>query len=121
MLDDRQAAAGPPHGIILSAVVAISVVVAFTVGGQGEALAETISELVSPVGLLLLPIALLLLIHFLSSDQGSFAAALFSTGEPNSIHRVSGSPVGVALFLILVVVLLLNRVSIFGGGDDGGD
>ncbi|CAM8887508.1 unnamed protein product [Rhodiola kirilowii] len=120
MLDDRQGAAGPPHGLILAAVVLISVVIAFTVGGQGEALTETISDILSPLGLLLLPIGLLLLIHFLSSAQGSVAST-FSTGEPNSIHRVSGSPVGVALVLILVVILLVNRVSIFGGDDDGGD
>lgn len=87
-------------------------------GDQGEAITEAISELLSPVGLLLLPIALLLAIQFLSSDRGSFVSSIFYTGEPDSIHRVSGSPVGVALLLILVLFLLYNRVSIFGGGDD---
>ncbi|KAG6435446.1 hypothetical protein SASPL_100320 [Salvia splendens] len=87
----------------------------------GEAVTEFIAEMLSPVGLLLLPIVLLLTIQFLSSDTGSFVSTIFSTGEPNSIHRASGSPLGVAFVLILVLFLLYNRVSIFGGDDDGCD
>ncbi|XP_058217469.1 uncharacterized protein LOC131328551 [Rhododendron vialii] len=79
-----------------------------------------IAELLRPVGLLLLPIGLLLVIVFLSSDAGSAISGLFSTGKHNSIHRVSGSPVGVALFLVLILFLLYNRVSIFRG-DNGSD
>ncbi|XP_014508058.1 uncharacterized protein LOC106767640 [Vigna radiata var. radiata] len=108
---------GAPHGILLAVVVAIVVLVPFLVGDQGEAITEAISELLSPLGLLLLPILLLLTIQFLSSDRGSFVSALFSTGEPDTIHRVSGSPVGVALLLLLILFLLYNRFSIFGGDD----
>ncbi|CAL0330651.1 unnamed protein product [Lupinus luteus] len=113
MLEER----GAPHGILLAVVVAIVVVVPFLVG-DGEAITEFISELLSPIGLLLLPIILLLTIQFLSSDRGSFISSIFTSGEPDSIHRVSGSPFGVALFLILILFLLYNRFSIFGGGDD---
>ncbi|KAI9113818.1 hypothetical protein K1719_015069 [Acacia pycnantha] len=119
MIEERQG--GAPHGILLALVVAIVVIVPFLLGDQGEAITEAISELLSPLGLLLLPIVLLLTIQFLSSDRGSFVSSLFSTGEPDSIHRVSGSPVGVALFLLLLLFLLYYRVSIFGGGDDSGD
>ncbi|KAK4425867.1 hypothetical protein Salat_1780700 [Sesamum alatum] len=119
MIEERRA--GPPHAAILAAVVVLVMVVPTLLGDQGEALTDFIAELLSPVGLLLLPIVLLLTIQFLSSDSGSFIAGIFSTGEPNSIHRVSGSPVGVALFLLLVLFLLYNRVSIFGGDDDSGD
>lgn len=119
MIEERQG--GAPHGILLAVVVAIVVIVPFLLGDQGEAITEAISELLSPLGLLLLPIILLLTIQFLSSDRGSFIASIFSTGEPDTIHRVSGSPVGVALFLILLLFLLYNRVSIFGGDDDSGD
>jgi len=108
---------GAPHGILLAVVVAIVVIVPFLLGDQGEAITEAISELLSPLGLLLLPIILLLTIQFLSSERGSFISAIFSTGEPDTIHRVSGSPFGVALFLVLVLVLLFNRFSIFGGDD----
>ncbi|XP_015899873.1 uncharacterized protein LOC107433134 [Ziziphus jujuba] len=122
MIGERQGGYGggnrAPHGVLLAVVVAIVVVVPFLVGDQGEAITEAISELLSPVGLLLLPIILLLTIQFLSSDRGSFVSSMFSTGEPDTIHRVSGSPVGVALFLILILFLLYNRVSIFGGDDD---
>lgn len=120
MLENRQA--GPPHGILLALVIGIIVAVPFILGDKGEAITEAISELLSPLGLLLLPIALLLTIQFLSSDRGgSFISGAFSTGEPDSIHRVSGSPVGVALILVLILILLYNRVSIFGGGDDSDD
>ncbi|XP_061349239.1 uncharacterized protein LOC133294565 [Gastrolobium bilobum] len=118
MIQERQQGAGAPHGILLIIVVAIVVIVPSLIGDQGEAITGAISELLSPLGLILLPIVLLLTIQFLSSDRGSFIATLFSTGEPDSIHRVSGSPVGVALFLLLILFLLYNRVSIFGGGGD---
>ncbi|KAF8093252.1 hypothetical protein N665_0367s0062 [Sinapis alba] len=126
MYQDRQGVVGggggsTPHGIILAVVVALVVFVPFFLGDGGEAITEGIAELLSPVGLLLLPIILLLTIQFLSSERGSFVSAIFSTGEPESIHRVSGSPVGVALFLVLILFLLYNRFSIFGGGDDSDD
>lgn len=119
MMQERQqgGGGGTPHGILLAVVVAIVVIVPFILGDQGEAITEGISELLSPFGLLLLPIILLLIIQFLSSDRGSFVSTIFSTGEPDTIHRVSGSPFGVALFLILVLFLLYNRFSIFGGDD----
>ncbi|KAK7292263.1 hypothetical protein RIF29_08041 [Crotalaria pallida] len=113
MIEER----GAPHGILLAVVVALVVVVPFLLG-DGEAITEFISDLLSPIGLLLLPIILLLTIQFLSSDRGSFISSIFTTGEPDSIHRVSGSPVGVALFLLLILFLLYNRFSIFGGDDD---
>lgn len=112
---------GPPHGVLLAVVVVAVVLVPALLGENGEAITDFISELLTPVGLLLLPIILLLTIQFLSSDTGSFINTIFSTGEPNSIHRVSGSPVGVALFLALILFLLYNRFSIFGGDDDSGD
>ncbi|KAK4759243.1 hypothetical protein SAY87_022374 [Trapa incisa] len=115
MLEERQA--GPPHGLLLAVVVAVFVAVPFLIGGQGEVITEAISELLSPIGLLLLPIGLLLAIQFLSSDRAAIISGIFSTGGPDSIHRVSGSPLGVALFLILILFLLYNRFSIFGGED----
>uniref|UniRef100_A0A1J3DRQ2 Transmembrane protein n=2 Tax=Noccaea caerulescens TaxID=107243 RepID=A0A1J3DRQ2_NOCCA len=129
MYQDRQGVVGvggggggsTPHGIILAVVVALVVLVPFFLGDSGEAITDAIAELLSPVGLLLLPIVLLLTIQFLSSERGSFVSAIFSTGEPESIHRVSGSPVGVALFLVLILFLLYHRFSIFGGGDDSDD
>ncbi|KAI5650796.1 hypothetical protein M9H77_36801 [Catharanthus roseus] len=118
---EEQRRGGAPHGILLAVVVVVVLLVPTLVGEQGEAITEFIAELLSPIGLLLLPIVLLLTIQFLSSESGSFVSSIFSTGEPNSIHRVSGSPVGVAFFLILILFLLYNRVSIFGGDDDSGD
>ncbi|OIW03347.1 hypothetical protein TanjilG_00618 [Lupinus angustifolius] len=97
MLEER----GAPHGILLAEVVAIVVVVPFLVG-DGEAITKFIYDLISPIGLLLLPIILLLTIQFLSSDCGSFISSIFTSGETDSIHQVGGSLFGVAIFLILI-------------------
>lgn len=121
MFAERQGGGGggAPHGVILAVVIGIVVLAPSLLGDQGEAITEAISELLSPVGLLLLPIILLFTIQLLSTNRGaSFLSAVFSSGEPDTIHRVSGSPVGVALFLLLIFFLLYNRVSIFGGDDD---
>ncbi|KAL3505723.1 hypothetical protein ACH5RR_031105 [Cinchona calisaya] len=112
---------GPPYGILLAVVVVVVLIVPTLLADQGEAITEFISDLLSPVGLLLLPLLLLLTIQFLSSESGSFISSIFSAGEPNTIHRVSGSPVGVVLVLVLVLLLLSYRVSIFGGDGDSGD
>ncbi|XP_019263996.1 PREDICTED: uncharacterized protein LOC109241686 [Nicotiana attenuata] len=120
MIEEHQRR-GPPHGVLLAVVIVAVMLVPTLLGENGEAITDFISDLLTPVGLLLLPIILLLTIQFLSSDSGSFISSIFSTGEPNSIHRVSGSPVGVAFFLALILFLLYNRVSIFGGDDDSGD
>ncbi|KAF7145369.1 hypothetical protein RHSIM_Rhsim04G0223700 [Rhododendron simsii] len=120
MIEDRRGGGGAPHAAIFAVVVVAVVVISVVLGDQGQVLTDFIAELLSPVGLLLLPIGLLLVIVFLSSDAGSAFSGLFSTGEPDTIHRVSGSPVGVALFLALLLFLLYSRVSIFGG-DDGSD
>lgn len=109
---------GAPHGVLLAVVVALVVAVPFLLGDGGEALSEAIAELVSPAGLLLLPVTLVLLIRFLSSDRGTAFSNIFS-GSPDSIHRVGGSPIGVALVLLLLLFLLYNRVSLFGDDDSG--
>ncbi|CAN4104727.1 unnamed protein product [Withania somnifera] len=119
MIEDQHH--GPPHAALLAVVVIVVMIVPSLIGENGEAITEFISELLTPIGLLLLPIILLLIIQFLSSDSGSFVSNVFSSGEPNSIHRVSGSPIGVAFVLLLVLFLLYNRFSIFGGDDDGDD
>lgn len=115
-VDDRRGSA--PYGILFIVVVALLVIVPTILGEQGEALMEFLPELLSPVGLLLLPIILLLTIQFLSSGSGSCISSICTTGGPDSIHRASGSPVGVALVLVLVLLLLYNRISLFGGDDD---
>ncbi|XP_047313463.1 uncharacterized protein LOC124916750 [Impatiens glandulifera] len=119
MMDDRRG--GAPYGVLLAVVVVAVMAAPMLLGDRGEAIRDLISEMLSPIGLLLLPIGLLLLIQFLSSERGS---SIFSaTGSPDTIHRITGSPVGVALFLLLLLFLLYNRFSIFnvGGDDDSGD
>ncbi|XP_058082906.1 uncharacterized protein LOC131230902 [Magnolia sinica] len=109
---------GAPHGVLLAVVVGLVVAGPMLLGDQGEALSNAIAGILSPTGLLLLPIVLLVIIRFLSSDRGTALSEIFSAGEPDSIHRLGGSPVGVALLLLLLLFLLYNRVSLFGPGDD---
>ncbi|KAF5465468.1 hypothetical protein F2P56_015476 [Juglans regia] len=105
---------GAPHDVLLVVVVALVLVVSSLIGDQGEA----ITELLSPVDLLLLRIVLFLTIQFLSSKRGSFISSMFLTGKPNTIHKVSDCTVGVMLILIIILFLLYNLVSIFDDGDD---
>ncbi|CAL0325802.1 unnamed protein product [Lupinus luteus] len=79
-----------------------------------------IEERGAPHGILLAVVVALVVIvpFFFGDDRASFISSIFTTGQPDSIHRASGSPVGVALFLVLILFLLYNRFSIFGGADD---
>jgi len=76
-----------PHGLLLAVVVAAPLFL----GNGDEALAEAVAELLSPVGLLLLPVF------------GRF---------PDAVHRVGGSPVGVAFMLLLILALLYYHSSL---------
>ncbi|GAB4851298.1 hypothetical protein Ancab_030594 [Ancistrocladus abbreviatus] len=110
----------PPYGILLALVVFL-LVSAPSLLGDGEAITEAFSEILSPAVPFYLPILLLLAIQFLSSGYGTALSSIFSSGGPDSIHRFSGSPVGVAFFLLLFLFLVYNRGSMFGGEDDSGD
>jgi len=115
---------GAPHGVIMAVVVGLVVGGPLFLGDGGEAITSAIADLLGPTGLLLLPVALILVIRVLSSDRGAAGAladALALGGSPDSVHRVGGSPVGVALALALIAVLLYYRSALLGGGDGGDD
>ncbi|XP_066308387.1 uncharacterized protein [Miscanthus floridulus] len=103
---------GAPHGVIMAVVVGLVVGGPLFLGDGGEAIKSAIADLLGPTGLLLLPVALILVIRVLSSDRGA-AGALALGGSPDSVHRV-----GVALALALIAVLLYYRSALLGGGDD---
>lgn len=112
---------GAPHGLIMAVVVGLVVAGPLFLGEGGEAVTSAVADLLGPTGLLLLPVGLVLVIRVLSSDRGAaaLAGALSLGGSPDSVHRVGGSPVGVALALALIAALLYYRAALFGGG--GGD
>lgn len=115
MLEAPEGRRSAPYGLLFALVVGL--VVAGPNLFDFEAILESFSELISPLGLVLVPVLLLLLIRVLSSDRcASFSDIL--AAEPDSIHRVGGSPVGVALVLLLVILLVYSRISLFGSGDD---
>jgi hypothetical protein len=114
---------GAPHGLLMAVVLGLVVAGPLFMGGDGGGVTAAVAELLGPTGLLLLPVCLVLVIRVLSSERGAaaLADALSLGGSPDSVHRVGGSPVGVALALALIVVLLYYRTSLFGGGGGGDD
>lgn len=115
---------GAPHGLIMAVVLGLVVGGPLFLGDGGEAVTSAIADMLGPTGLLLLPVALILVIRVLSTDRGPARAlsdAFSFGGSPDSVHRVGGSPVGVALALALIVVLLYYRSALLGGGDGGDD
>ncbi|KAI4338521.1 hypothetical protein MLD38_023570 [Melastoma candidum] len=122
MFGDRhgaeEARRGAPHGVILAIVVAAVTAFPHVIGEPGEVILEAISELFTPVGLLILAVTLLLTIQVLSSDRSDVLRGFFTA---EGICGSRDSPVGVVLFLLIVLFLLYNRGSLLGGGDDGDD
>ncbi|KAL1539104.1 hypothetical protein AAHA92_27768 [Salvia divinorum] len=117
MIGDRRG--GLPHAAVIAAVVLVVVLLPTLIGDQCDALLASLAELLNPLGLLLLPITLILAIHFLSSDAGSSIAGIFSV----SINRATGgggggSTAGLVVFLLLVLLLLGTRASFSSGGND---
>ncbi|KAF0907661.1 hypothetical protein E2562_020436 [Oryza meyeriana var. granulata] len=115
---------GPPHGLLLLGVVlALAIAGPRVLGeGAGEAITEAVAEMLSPVGLLLLPVSLIFVIRLLSDDRSAavLANAFAFCGAPDAVHRVGGSPVGVVIVLFLVLVMVYYKSpSLFGGGDEG--
>ncbi|PKI65092.1 uncharacterized protein LOC116216015 [Punica granatum] len=115
MIEERQGSSRPPYGVLLAVAIGAILMVPAVIGDGGEAVTEAISELLSPLGLLLAPVILVFTIRFLSSDRGSYLSNVFSAGEWDSSHMTGGTPIGGALFLVLTLVLLYSKVSIFGG------
>ncbi|KAL8490685.1 hypothetical protein ACS0TY_022618 [Phlomoides rotata] len=116
MKEDR--CAGPPYAVIIIVIVAATLLLPtfFGFGNEDEDVSNSrgVSEVLSPVCLLFLPITLILTIHYLSSTAGKFSFTI----DRNSIHRASATPVGVVMVLFLVLLLLYFKVSIFRGYED---
>ena len=63
-------------------------------------------EEISPTMLMLSPVILLILIRWLSHRNSTRRSFFFSEVDPSSIHRAGGSPVGVAIILSLVLLMI---------------
>ncbi|KAK1291500.1 hypothetical protein QJS10_CPB17g01298 [Acorus calamus] len=122
MADDA-IARGPPHALIFAAVIIFAMILPFLLGEDGlSVIPDFISDAFGAPVFLLIPVILILVIRFLSSDRGTALSDVFrAAGEQDTIHRVGGSPVGVAAVLAVLLLLLYFRVSLFRGGGDDGD
>ncbi|XP_039156088.1 uncharacterized protein LOC120287369 [Eucalyptus grandis] len=126
MMGERYGGGPPQQGLLLAVVLGVVVLGPYVLGEQGQAMFDAIVELLSPASLLIFTVVLLLTIQFISSNRRvHFSPGYPPYGEPDPLERYFGgspSPVGVALVLILVLFLLQNKVSLFGGGEeDEGD
>ncbi|KAK8949223.1 hypothetical protein KSP39_PZI006158 [Platanthera zijinensis] len=107
------------HVLLILTVAGVLVAAPFLIGDGIATLTNAISDLLKPAGLFLIPVMIVLLIRFLSSDRASAISDLFSFGSPDSIHRVGGSPLGVAAVLAVIIFLLYHRTSLFSDDDSG--
>eukprot|EP01018_Ginkgo_biloba_P030234 Gb_17861 [translate_table: standard] len=100
-----------PQTILFLAVIGVILVVPFY-GSLMEQLEE-----ISPAMVMAAPVVLVIIIKCLSSDR-NISSYFFNDADPSSIHRVGGSPVGVALVLLMVLLMIWYQSS---GEDDSED
>eukprot|EP00249_Psilotum_nudum_P009178 c21759_g3_i1 orf=539-889(+) len=62
------------------------------------------------IALMLLPLGLLLAVKWLSSPEGP--RFRLPKAEPDSIHRAGGSPWGIAMLLVVVLVMISYQSSL---------
>ena len=110
----------PQYGLLMSLLGGLVVAGPIFMGQGGEDFLKAVAELVGPVGLLLLPVSLILLIRVLSSGYRLVDIFGFALGESlDAAHRAGrGSPLGAALALLLFLLVVYYRSSwLFGGRD----
>nr|ABK21495.1 unknown [Picea sitchensis] len=68
---------------------------------------------INPVMVMAAPVVLILVIRWLSSSSNtnSISAIFRGGGDPSSIHRAGGSPVGVAVVLLFVLLMIWYQSS----------
>ncbi|XP_073136365.1 uncharacterized protein [Henckelia pumila] len=62
--------------------------------------------------LMAFPVLLLLVVYWLSSDVGERAPLVWSLPEKNSLHKVGGSPFGVAIVLMFLMFMISHHASL---------
>lgn len=61
--------------------------------------------------LMIFPVVLLLVVHWLSSEDTEKVPFVISLPERDSFHRVGGSPLGVALLLLFLMFMISHHTS----------
>ncbi|KAI3450874.1 hypothetical protein Pfo_007539 [Paulownia fortunei] len=62
--------------------------------------------------LMVFPVLLLLFLHWLSSNDGERVPFFLSLPEKDSLHRVGGSPLGVAILLVFLIFMISHHSSL---------
>ncbi|KZV06893.1 hypothetical protein F511_45626 [Dorcoceras hygrometricum] len=62
--------------------------------------------------LMALPVLLLLVVHLLSSEVGERAPSVWSLPQKDSLYKVGGSPFGVAIVLMFLMLMISHHASL---------
>ncbi|KAL3649313.1 hypothetical protein CASFOL_005716 [Castilleja foliolosa] len=63
------------------------------------------------LSLMVFPVLLLLIVHWLAEDRERFPFAM-SLPERDTLHRVGGSPLGVAILLVFLMFMISHHSSL---------
>ncbi|KAL1565724.1 hypothetical protein AAHA92_01415 [Salvia divinorum] len=63
------------------------------------------------ISFMVFPVLLLLLVHWLGEDRDHFPFSI-DLPERDSLHRVGGSPLGVSLVLVLLMIMIYHHSSL---------
>jgi hypothetical protein len=64
------------------------------------------------LGIIAMPLLLLLLLVFCSNASAWSNGILHGSSDPSSIHKLGGSPWGLALFLLLILLMIWYQCNI---------
>ncbi|PSS14513.1 BLOC-1-related complex subunit like [Actinidia chinensis var. chinensis] len=98
----------PEHWYLMAAVALIGACFGYVVY---DAVMSTAAELLQRL-LVISPLLLVIAVHWLSSAHRLNIPVPGS--EPNAIHRAGGSPWGIAIVLLLLVLLISYQPSLIG-------
>ncbi|EYU31699.1 hypothetical protein ABFS83_14G053000 [Erythranthe nasuta] len=100
----------PIHFVFFLAVISIFLIFTWYIN-YDYAFMDLMDQL--KLSLMVFPVLLLLIVHWLAADDRdrSFPFAM-SLPEKDSLHRVGGSPFGVALLLVFLMFMIYHHSSL---------
>ncbi|KAL2239194.1 UNVERIFIED_CONTAM: hypothetical protein Sindi_0560600 [Sesamum indicum] len=99
----------PIHFFFLIAVVFLFLI--FTWYINYESMFEDLMDNFK-ICLMVFPVVLLLFVHWLSSEDRERVPFYLSFPEKDALHRVGGSPLGVAVLLVFLIFMISHRSSL---------
>ncbi|CAA0826299.1 Unknown protein [Striga hermonthica] len=92
-------------------IAIVFVLLSFTVYVNYESVLEEMMDNLR-ICLMVFPVVLLLFVHWLSSEDRARVPFYLSLPDKDALHRVGGSPLGVAVLLVFMVFMISHRTSL---------